>query len=134
MSQTLGTVMVIDDEDIDQRQYRRLLQRSGLVDDIVQFTYADEALQWLMESPERKIDLILLDINIPRMNGFAFLAEATTKIPAFDAIVVIMLTTSLSPKDKEWADSLDCVRGYFNKPLTMEHLEEALQLMHIAAT
>lgn len=129
MSTRLGTVLIIDDEDIDQRQYKRILERSGRTDEIIQFTYADEALVWLTEHPDAAVDLIFLDVNIPRMTGIEFLAAAMQQLPNFDAPVIIMLTTSLNPADRQIALSYPPVRGFFNKPLTQEHLMDAARLL-----
>lgn len=129
MSARLGTVLVIDDEDIDQRQYKRILERSGLTDEIIQFTYADEALAWLVTHPEKRVDLIFLDVNIPRMTGIEFLAEASRQLPDFSAPVIIMLTTSLNPMDRENALAFGPVRGFFNKPLTPAHLLDAARIL-----
>ncbi|THH38802.1 response regulator [Aliishimia ponticola] len=129
MKPPLGTVMVIDDEELDQRQYRRILSRSGLTRDIIQFTYADEALEWLLSSPDPAPDLILLDINIPRMNGFEFLAALKNAVGEPSSPVIIMLTTSLSPDDQARASAFASVRGYFHKPLTEAHLAEAVEIL-----
>ncbi len=125
----LGTVMIIDDEEIDQRQYKRILQRSGLVEQVLQFSYADEALAWLLENRDRKIDLIFLDINMPRMNGFDFLRRASNELPMLQAAVVVMLTTSLNPADREQAEQYPMVKGFFSKPLTMDLLSEAISFV-----
>lgn len=132
MTHSLGTVMIIDDEEIDQRQYKRLLTRSEMTRDIIQFTYADEALEWLERTPEAKIDLILLDVNIPRMNGFEFLDAIGERFPEKPLAVIIMLTTSLDPTDRDRAFSYKPVRGFFSKPLTREQLDEAVLLLEAA--
>lgn len=129
MTQELGTVMLIDDEDIDQRQYKRILTRSGLAREVIQFTYADLALDWLATEQETAIDLIFLDINMPRMTGFGFLETAQTKFPALDDMTVIMLTTSLNPQDRSTAMAYPAVKAFFNKPLTPDHLEQAVTLL-----
>ena len=71
--------------------------------------------------------LILLDVNMPVMNGFAFLE----KLNAMDlacrrSISIIMLTTSLNTRDKKKAKDLN-VNGYMSKPLTREGMEDLLK-------
>ncbi|MEP4198242.1 MAG: response regulator [Aliishimia sp.] len=125
----LGTVMIIDDEDIDQRQYLRILQRSGMTEDILQFAYADDALQWLETHRARRIDLILLDINMPRMNGFQFL-DALDALDDFPNVnIIMMLTTSLAPQDQEKANAHKFVKGFLSKPLIQDHLVHAARLL-----
>lgn len=128
----LGTVMIIDDEDIDQKQYHRLLTRSGRTEKIIQFSYADEALEWLKENGETPVDVIFLDINMPRMNGFEFLEALEHEPRTVKPRIILMLTTSLAPKDQERASTHPLVRGFFSKPLTSNHLEDASRLLFAA--
>jgi CheY-like chemotaxis protein len=126
----IGTVLLIDDDSFDQRIYRRVIERSGLVARLVGFQMADEALDWLrLEGPEA-VDVIFLDINMPRMNGFEFLSAASelfgaTTMPP----VVMMLTTSLDPRDRARAASFDAVKSYISKPLTQAHVAAAAALV-----
>lgn len=122
--------MLIDDEDVDQRLYRRVIQRSGLVEELLIFSYADEALQHLEANRDLKVDVIFLDINMPRMNGFEFLEAAARELgDGFAKVVVAMLTTSLSPVDQERAQQFDVVKSYIHKPLTTDHIAEVDALL-----
>ncbi len=130
MTKPLKTTMLIDDEEFDQRQYIRVLQKSGLVETVLQYTYAEDALEHMSAHPDLEIDLILLDINMPRMNGFEFLEAAEEKLGAeFSKTAVVMLTTSLNPNDRVRAESYDVVRDFINKPLTLKHVETIASLM-----
>ncbi|UWR24110.1 response regulator [Sulfitobacter sp. S190] len=122
--------MLVDDERIDQMMYRRILERSGMTESIVGFTYAEQALEYLLDPDSPAVDLILLDINMPRMTGFEFLEAACERLgERFSASVVIMLTTSLNPKDQARAASFDVVRAYVNKPLEKDNLELAASVL-----
>ncbi|KIC19981.1 histidine kinase [Leisingera sp. ANG-Vp] len=126
--------MLIDDEQADQMMYRRVLKRSGMVRDQISFQYADEALAYLKKEDREEIDLILLDINMPRMNGFEFLEAATAELgPAFAKAVVVMLTTSIDPRDRERAEKFSVVRKFINKPLTIEHVEVIAKIVESEA-
>ncbi|MEL6648205.1 MAG: response regulator [Pseudomonadota bacterium] len=130
MTNKIKTAMLIDDEEFDQRQYLRVLQRSGLVETVLQYTYAEDALAHLVAHPELEVDVIFLDINMPRMNGFEFLEEATEKLGAdFVKTVVVMLTTSLNPNDRTRAENFDVVRDFINKPLTLAHVERIAEMV-----
>ncbi len=121
----IGHLMLIDDNDIDHTLYRRLIDKSGLVENVHCFTMATDALAYLNERVHPKIDVILLDINMPRMNGFEFLDEATRLFGSdFARITVVMLTTSLSEQDRVRADRYEVVRDYIHKPLELSHLEQ----------
>ena len=109
---------------MDQKLYRRIIERSGLVEDLQQFTLAEDALEYLRRMDRPKIDAILLDIRMPRMDGFEFLDAATAEFgQTFTRIAVIMLTTSASEADKQRASEYGFVRDYITKPLLIEHLE-----------
>lgn len=76
-------------------------------------------------------DVILLDINMPRMNGFEFL-EALTQSVDQGALrqraVVLMLTTSDSAADRARASEYKCVRGYLTKPIDINQLNEVMRV------
>lgn len=121
----INLAMLIDDENVDQRLYKRVINRSGLIREVLVFSYADEALEHLKANPEIEVDVIFLDINMPRMNGFEFLDAAAKDLgEGFTKVVVAMLTTSLSPADQQRAKSFDVVKVYIQKPLTTDHIAE----------
>ena len=120
----IDNLMIIDDNDIDQRLARRIVNRSGRVKQIHSFLMAPDALEFLAQSDRPAIDAILLDINMPRMNGFEFLQAAEARHgKGFAGIVVVMLTTSMSRSDRERAAATGMVHDYINKPLLADHLE-----------
>lgn len=117
--------MLIDDNQVDQLLSERLINRSGLVQNFLSFLSAEEALEYIRSSEQPAADAILLDINMPRMDGFEFLEAATQELgDRFARIVVMMLTTSLDPKDREKARAYAVVKDYINKPLMMEYVEK----------
>ena len=126
MTAPIRLAWLIDDNEIDLRHYSRVIALSGLVERVMTFTFADEALAHLKANPDLEVDLIFLDINLPRMNGFEFLEAAIRDLGAgFTKVVVAMLTTSLNPEDREQAARFDVVKDFINKPLTVEHVENA---------
>lgn len=115
------SAMCIDDEPMDLRLNDRLLRKCGAFETVTCFSSAEAALDYLRHAPDPQTDVIFLDINMPRMNGFEFLAAAQAELgPNFAGCVVIMLTTSLHPRDRAKAETFDIVAEYMGKPLTIE--------------
>jgi CheY-like chemotaxis protein len=83
----------------------------------------EEALQYLektdRENPEVRPDVILLDLNMPKMNGIEFLT-AIRNSDQWKGIKVFVLTTSAEKEDKELTRSLG-VSGYIVKPLKLNN-------------
>ncbi len=130
MAARIHNAMLIDDEEIDQKQYTRILKRSGIVEKITTFSYADEAFEFLKTNVDLTVDVIFLDINMPRMTGFEFLEKVSAELKhEFAYVVIVMLTTSLDPKDRERASKFDVVRDFINKPLEIAHVEHAAKLL-----
>ena len=130
MSKTpcIGTVMVVDDEEVDQFLYKRVLMRSGLVGNIIMFTYPDEALEYLKSAECEPINVLLLDINMPRMSGFEFLDRATVELgDRMAKLPVIVLSTSLDPDDIERTQRYPVVKEFISKPLTLDKLHSIAQ-------
>jgi CheY-like chemotaxis protein len=116
----LNRIVLIDDSEPDLIYSRIVLERSGLAREVQSFESAREALAWLLAPDSHGADLILLDINMPGMDGFEFLEalrQARVCQPDKAWGKVVMLTSSPDPEDRERAASYPCVRGYLVKPL-----------------
>ena len=121
----LETVILIDDSKIDNRLHQRVIERSGLARNVLCFAMPDEALKYLHQPGAVPADLILLDINMPCMDGFELLDAAMSDLgEAFVKSVVVMLTTSMDPADQDRATRYGMIRDYFIKPLTRERFAE----------
>jgi len=125
----IDTLMLIDDSSFDQMVYKRIADKSGAVRNLIQYLDATEALAHLSDPAQRRPDLILLDINMPQMDGFEFLEEVTEKFGVALCPIVVMLTTSLNPKDEKRAKQFDVVQDFLNKPLTHEQLHTLCDLV-----
>lgn len=110
-------MMLIDDNQDDLLFTRLALKRSGLDCEVIEFERAEKALELLGTDAARGVDLILLDINMPGMDGFHFLVEFEALSASRD-VAVVMLSSSSDPSDQWRAAQHRSVRGFLNKPLT----------------
>ncbi|MFK7860558.1 MAG: response regulator [Granulosicoccus sp.] len=110
--------------------YERIMNRTGIVDNIMTSQSAKEALTYIKRDVREEIDVILLDVNMPCMSGFEFLEQEIRDLgPGFSKLVVIMLTTSLYPADKVRAEHFDMVKAYLDKPLSVNDLISTADLL-----
>ena len=127
---SLGRVMLVDDDSFDLKMYDRIITRSGMEAETVKFTSAEDALAYLLDPETPPVELIFLDINMPRMTGFEFMEAACAALgPDFSVPVVMMLTTSISDHDRERAATFSPIKAYLNKPLTKDQLASAATII-----
>lgn len=122
-------VMLIDDSESDLLYTRIILQRAAVPYEVQAFESAREALSALKDG-SAPVDLILLDINMPGMNGFEFLEayQALRGDQQADAVVV-MLTSSPHAADRDRALAFDCVKGYVTKPIDRASADSLVELL-----
>lgn len=135
MLQKLKLILLIDDNEDDNFFHRRIIDKAGIVETVDVCVDGNDALMYLQrqgkykDTPQVYVppDLILLDINMPRTNGWEFL-EAYQAIDQKFAggPVVIMLTTSLNATDRERAEGCPLVREFVPKPLRQQTLLEII--------
>jgi CheY-like chemotaxis protein len=134
MKQKLKCILVIDDDEPTNFFTRMIIDESECTDHVKVVEGGQAALDYLSKSmmadSDREEypcpDLILLDINMPAMNGWEFLEEY--KKLGNNTAKTIMLTTSLFPEDRLMAEEMQEVTGFENKPLTVEKLENIVRL------
>lgn len=129
--QKLPCVLLVDDDSTTNYLNQRLLIRLGVAEQVLVALNGKEALDLLHVHCQTPFAicpvLILLDMKMPVMDGFAFL-EAYAQLPVAQrqAITTVMLTTSLNPRDIERVQQLS-VGGFLNKPLNREKIDSILK-------
>jgi CheY-like chemotaxis protein len=131
----LNCILLVDDNPADNEFHRIKIKKADVCNQIKVVTSGQAALDYLHKSGEPgqaeefpKPDLIYLDINMPGMNGFEFLEEYKKLDENLKSkVVIVMLTTSLNPDDRERALSTKQVTEFQNKPLTIETLHDIIE-------
>jgi CheY-like chemotaxis protein len=131
MSYKLSTAGIIDDDQVYQLVMRRAIEQSGMVKDVLQFYDGEEAINFFKEKhqyPEVLPELILLDINMPYMDGWQFLDEFI-KIPFKGEYqrTIYIISSSSTMEDLNKAKQYSIVSGYHIKPITKDKFEEILR-------
>lgn len=128
MSEPLN-ILLVEDNDVDVDLMRRGLDRIDAASFLVRAKDGLEALDILNAAPDDAVlphpFVILLDINMPRMNGHEFL-ETLREDPEIAASRVIVFTTSSNPRDVSRAYRHNAV-GYMVKPDTLADLQKSLK-------
>ena len=136
MTKKLRLILLIDDDIDDNFFHKRVINKANIVEEVFECYNGEDALDFLMNKgkyagenkPYPQPDLLFLDINMPKMNGWEFL-DAYDKLPPHiqGGPVVAMLTSSTNPLDIKKAMKYNMVKDYRNKPLTMNMLAEILK-------
>lgn len=127
----LSCILLVDDDQTTNFLNQLLLNKLGVAEQLLVALNGQEALAQLAThcaapSPACPA-LILLDVNMPGMNGLQFL-EAYQQLPPAQrgAPVIVMLTTSLHPRDVARVEQFG-VAGFVSKPLTEAKVQQILQ-------
>jgi len=122
-------ILLVEDDEVDVMNVRRAFQKNRIANPLFVAHDGMDALELLRggEIP-RERRLILLDLNMPRMNGIEFLREVRQD-PQLASTPVVVLTTSNDERDKVDAYDLN-VAGYLLKPVTFASFCEAMAALN----
>ena len=119
-------LLVIDDDDINIFIIKKIVEKTGYDAQMVAKTNGQLAIDYLIELKESGSafpQLILIDINMPVLNGWEFL-ESYEKLGLEEDIDMYMLSSSVYENDIEKAKTYKTVKGFISKPLSIERLIE----------
>jgi CheY-like chemotaxis protein len=126
-------ILLVDDDDVTNFLSKELLRFN--VPDIITYTTQNgqEALHFLTEQPPNILpDVILLDINMPVMDGWDFLYAFEAfkqQNEDFEKIIVFMFTSSVYHEDINKAKSFSSVKNIYSKPLDETKISEIINLI-----
>ena len=122
-------ILLVDDDEVDVMTVKRAFQKANITNPMFFASNGVEALHMLRsENIPASRRLILLDLNMPQMNGIELLREIR-KDPALAPITVVVLTTSNEDRDRVEAFQLN-VAGYLLKPVTFQTFAEVMSTLN----
>lgn len=116
-------VLVVDDANLVRLYYRDALERAGF--EVDEAFNGLEALEKLLEAP---VDLLIVDVNMPQMDGLTFLATLRKREESIASIPALVTTTESGPQDEAAARRAGA-NFYLAKAVTQEALIEYATLM-----
>jgi len=125
LSNPVLNILLVEDDEVDVMNVKRAFEKNHITNPLFVAGNGLEALEKLRngEVPQAR-RIVLLDLNMPRMNGIEFLRRLRSD-PALAATPVIVLTTSNNEHDKIEAYNLN-VAGYLVKPVTFAEFSELM--------
>ncbi|SDS30350.1 response regulator [Christiangramia echinicola] len=120
---------IIDDDPIFVFGTKKIMKLANFCNSFLVFHNGEEALNHLkpiIESNNDSLpDVILLDLNMPVMDGWEFLDEFI-KIPCEKEITIYIVTSSIDPMDFDRAKDYDNISNYLIKPISSQKLQEIM--------
>jgi len=121
--------LLVEDDRVDTMTVRRALKDLKVTNQLICTTNGEEALEYLRDESKKKPCVILLDLNMPKMNGIEFLKIAKGK-EELKRVPVIVLTTSREEQDVVESFNLS-VAGYIVKPTDYKKFVEAIRVVEL---
>lgn len=122
-------VLLVEDDSIDAMTVKRAFRELKVANPLKRATNGEEALAYLQNDANDKPCIILLDLNMPKMNGTEFLKVAKAD-PALRKIPVVVLTTSSEERDVVASFRLS-VAGYIIKPVDYRNFVDAVRMIDV---
>lgn len=126
----ISKLMVIDDDNIDQMAVQRYCKIGHLASEVVSLGDAESAMYYLKtmaDSEDDVPDVIFLDINLPKLDGWDFLSQYGELAPFLNKKVdIYMFSSSISEEDTARARNSEYVKDYIYKPISLEKLKRVL--------
>jgi CheY-like chemotaxis protein len=121
-------ILLVEDDAIDVMNVKRAFKQNKLTNAIHEARNGLEALAILRKGTLPSRHLVLLDLNMPKMNGIEFLRELRSD-PQLKATSVVVLTTSNEDRDRIEAYELN-VAGYLLKPVTFANFVDLMAALN----
>lgn len=134
MTTVINCILLIDDDAVTNMIHKKAIEKAHCAKEIKVVSSAEDALlyltrQGIYENEELypAPNLIFLDINMPGLSGWDFLEEFKgLSYEIRQALIIVMLSTSINPDDADKAKTIKEVSGFKNKPLTTDVLSDII--------
>jgi len=111
-------ILLVDDCDADRYFFKRSLRKVAPEAEVVEFTYAQDALTYLKTPGRRQVDLVFVDINMPRVNGFEFADAYQALYPELRGHArLFVCSSSINPADRQRSAEHPVIDGFYEKPV-----------------
>lgn len=125
------TVLLIDDDDIDNILHKMVINSINFADKLIVCKSGEEAINYLQKAikgEEKTPEMIFLDLRMPMENGFVFLKDYEMLPESLkNNIKIVVVTHSMDEKDLLQSQNNKYVSYFIDKPLTIEKLEELVE-------
>lgn len=119
------SIAVVDDDAIYKIIIEKMISSSGLFDKVYLFEDSRNALEVLSNGDISSPEIILLDLNMPHLDGWEFLDHLKEKKPeVYSESEIYIVTSSISQSDQARASSYEEIKGFISKPITTKFLKE----------
>jgi CheY-like chemotaxis protein len=129
----INIVALIDDDEIVRFMESKVIESTNLVNRIKTFSNGEEAINFLKsnsKNPDLLPEIILLDLNMPIMDGFGFLEKYIILEPKLGKkITIYVVSSSISPADIERINQISEVSDFIIKPITKEKFEKIVSIL-----
>lgn len=126
----MSKVLIVDDDPIHQRIVQIMIERHNIFDEFKSFMSASSAIDFLKENAafdDKLPDVILLDLNMPIMDGWGFLDQFQFLLVQIKkAIKIYIVSSSVDEKDISRSQTYPFVTGFISKPLSPDLLRNTL--------
>ena len=124
----MKSLLLVEDDSIDAMTIKRAVDHTGEIEQIIHCVNGEDGLAYLRDEGNEMPFLIMLDLNMPRMNGLEFL-EAVKNDHELCRIPVVVLTTSTNSCDIDGTFS-HSVAGYMVKPIDYDKLVNIIKTIN----
>ena len=122
-------ILLVEDDKIDQMTVKRALRDISVANELIIKENGEDALEYLRDTTNAKPCIILLDLNMPRMNGIEFLQVAKND-DYLRSIPTVVLTTSQEDQDRLNSFHFG-VAGYMIKPVDYQQFVETMKTIKL---